>query len=76
MPWLELESSATFLAIKSCQRTKFGKVIKLARSSLKKWAHICAHRGKAVNQTKDGVATNKSTSMFAGHFNGHKGAPV
>ena len=29
------ESSATFLAIKRCQRTKFGKVIKLAQSSLK-----------------------------------------
>jgi hypothetical protein len=43
MPRLELESSATFLAIKRCQRTKFGKVIKLAQSSIKIWAHICAH---------------------------------
>ncbi len=32
---LELEISATFLATKRCQWTKFGKVIKLARSSLK-----------------------------------------
>ncbi len=43
--WLELESSAKFLAIKSCQRTKIGKVIKLAWSSLFKWAHIWANRG-------------------------------
>ena len=34
-PRLELESSATFLAIKRWQRTKFGKVFKLARSLLK-----------------------------------------
>jgi hypothetical protein len=27
MPRLELKSSATFLAIKRCQRTKFGKVL-------------------------------------------------
>jgi hypothetical protein len=45
---LELESSATFLATKCCQRTKFWKVIKLARSSLKTWVNICAHRGRAV----------------------------
>ena len=44
-PRLELKSSAKFLAIKHCQRTKFGKVISLARSSIFKWAHICAHRG-------------------------------
>jgi hypothetical protein len=31
-PQLELESSAKFLAIKRCQRTKIGKVIKLSRS--------------------------------------------
>ena len=31
-------------SIKCCQRTKFGKVIKLARSSIFKWARICAHR--------------------------------
>ena len=42
---LELKSSAKFLAIKRCQRTKFGKVIQLARSLIFKWAHICAHRG-------------------------------
>jgi hypothetical protein len=40
---LELESSAKFLAIKRCQWTKFGKVIKLAQSSIKKWVHVCAH---------------------------------
>jgi hypothetical protein len=40
----------SFLAIKRCQRTKNKKVIKLARSSLKSWAHICAHRGKAVKE--------------------------
>ena len=33
MPQLELESSATFLAIKRCQRKKIGKVIKQSRSS-------------------------------------------
>ena len=39
---LELESSAKFLAIKRCQGTKIGKVIKLARSSILSgpiWAH-------------------------------------
>ncbi len=40
---LELESSRWFLAIKCCQRTKSEKVIKQLRSSLKSWAHICAH---------------------------------
>ena len=35
IPWLEMESLAKFLAIKRCQRTKFGKVIKLAQSSIK-----------------------------------------
>ncbi len=34
-PRLELKSSRSFLAIKRCQRTKIGKVIKLARSSKK-----------------------------------------
>ncbi len=34
VPRLELESSAKFLAINRCQRTKFGKVIKLAQSSI------------------------------------------
>jgi hypothetical protein len=34
-PRLELKSLAKFLAIKRCQRTKFGKVIKLAQSSIK-----------------------------------------
>jgi hypothetical protein len=36
---LELKSSRSFLAIKRCQRTKIGKVIKLAQSS-KKSGHI------------------------------------
>ncbi len=45
MPRLELKSSRSFLAIKRYQRTKSKKVFKLARSSLKSWAHICAHRG-------------------------------
>ena len=44
-PQLELKCSQTFLAIKCCQRTKLGKVIKLAQRSIFKWAHICAHRG-------------------------------
>ncbi len=52
MPRLELKSSRSILAIKRWQRTKIGKVIKLARSSLKSWAHICAHRGIAVNPLK------------------------
>jgi len=29
--------------------TTIRKVIKLARSSLKKWAHLCAHKDYAVN---------------------------
>ena len=45
MPQLELESSAKFLDIKHCQRTTIGKVIKLARSSIKKWVHIFDDRG-------------------------------
>jgi hypothetical protein len=42
MPRLKLKSSQTFLAIKRCERTKIGKVIKQSRSSKLKWAHICA----------------------------------
>ena len=41
---LELERSAKFLAIKRCQGTKIGKVIKLARSSILS-GPIWAHRG-------------------------------
>ncbi len=52
MPRLELKSSRSFLAIKRWQQTKIGKVIKLARSSLKSWAHICARSCKAVNDKK------------------------
>jgi hypothetical protein len=48
-PRLELKSSWSFLAIKHCQQTKFEKVIKLTQSSIKKWSHICDHRGSAVN---------------------------
>ena len=44
----ELKSSCTYLAIKRCQQTKIGKVIKLTWSLIKKWSHICNHRGKAV----------------------------
>ena len=47
---LELGSSAKFLAIKYCQRTKFEKGIKLAQSLIKKWSYICDHRGKAANR--------------------------
>jgi len=39
-PQLELNSLRSFVAIKCCQRTKFGKVMKLARSSIKKWSHM------------------------------------
>ena len=39
-PRLELESSAKFLAIKHCQRSKIWKIIKLAQSSFFKWAHM------------------------------------
>ncbi len=42
---LELESSAKFLAIKRCQRTKIGKVIKLAQSSILSGPILWAHRG-------------------------------
>ena len=45
MPRLELKSLRSFLAIKRFQRTKSKKVINRSRSSLKSWAHICAHRG-------------------------------
>jgi len=48
-PQLELKSSRSFLAIKRCQRTKIGKVIKQSQSPIYKLAHICATRGKAVN---------------------------
>ena len=49
------ESSATCLAIKRCQRTKSGKVIKLAWSLLKSWAHNCARRGIAVKSLGIGI---------------------
>jgi len=52
MPRLELKSWRTFLASKHCQRTKIQKVIKLARSSNKKWLQI---RAIAVKLLKDGV---------------------
>ena len=43
-PRLKLKSSRTILAIKRCERTKIGKVIKQSRSSKLRWAHdICAH---------------------------------
>ena len=48
-PGLELKSSRSFLAIKRCQGTTSKKVIKLARSSLKKVAHVCSNRGIPVN---------------------------
>ena len=35
MSWFQLKSLCTYLAIKRCQRTKFRKVIKLTRSSIK-----------------------------------------
>ena len=42
---LELKSWQTFLAIKRCERTKIGKVIKRSRSSFYKLAHTCrAHK--------------------------------
>ena len=44
------ELRATFLAIKRCMRTNIKKVIKIAQSSSKSWAHICAHKGKALNK--------------------------
>ena len=49
-PRLELKSWQTFLAIKRCQRTKIRKVIKLARSSKKKWLQI---RAIAVKLLRD-----------------------
>ena len=52
MPHLELKSSRSFLAIKCFQRTKSKKVINPSWSSLKSWAHTCAHRGKAVKGKK------------------------
>ena len=42
MPQLELESSATFLAIKRCQRKKLEKLLSNHEALFKKWAHICA----------------------------------
>ena len=44
MPQLEWESSAKFLAIKCCQRTKIEKVIKLSQSSIKN-GHVSATIG-------------------------------
>jgi len=43
------EELGTFPAIKRCERTKFGKVIKQSRSSKLRWAHICAHSRIPVN---------------------------
>ena len=48
-PRLKLKSSRTFLAIKRCERTKIGKVIKQSRSSKLRWAHICAYSRIPVN---------------------------
>jgi hypothetical protein len=48
-PRLKLKSSQTFLAIKRCEGTKIGKVIKQSRSSKLMWAHICAHSCIPVN---------------------------
>jgi hypothetical protein len=48
-PQLKLKSSRTFLAIKRCERTKIGKVIKQSRSSKLRWAHVCAHSPISVN---------------------------
>ena len=48
-PQFQLKSSQSFLGTKRCQGTKRKKVIKLARSSLIKVAHICANRGIPVN---------------------------
>ena len=58
MPRFELKSLHTFLAIKRCQRAKFGKVIKLTRSSIKKWSYICDHRGKAGNAFQEPFASH------------------
>ena len=46
---LELKSLWSFLAIKHCQGTKSKKIIKLAKSSLIKVAHICANGSIHVN---------------------------
>ena len=51
-----LSSYQTLSADKNCE------VINLARSLLKRWAHICAHRGKAV---KYGV--RESQKIFESH---------
>ena len=48
-PRLKLKSSRTFLAIKRCEGTKIGKVIKHLQSSKLRWAHICAHTRIPVN---------------------------
>ena len=40
LPQLELNRARTFLAIKHCERTKNGKVLKLTQISSKKLAHI------------------------------------
>ena len=48
-PRFELKISLKFLPIKRCQRTKFGKVIKLTQSSIKK-----LYRGKAVKTIHQG----------------------
>jgi hypothetical protein len=49
-PRSELMSSWTFLAIKRCEGTTIGKVIKQSRNSIYKLVHIvCATRGIPVN---------------------------
>ena len=50
-PRLKLKSSQTFLAIKRCEGTTIGKVIKHLRSSKLRWSHICAHSCIPVNET-------------------------
>ena len=45
---MELKSSATFSAIDGLQWTNMGEVINLAQNLLKRWTHVCVHRGKAV----------------------------
>ena len=44
-PRYKLKILRKFLAIKRCQPSTFGKVIKLTQSSIKKWSHICDHKG-------------------------------
>ena len=57
------ELRATFLAIKHCQQTKFGKVIQLAQRSLKSWGHIfCARRGKAFKNNLELFSSNRGVS--------------